>query len=52
MSVGFLGEGPTLDTDDKQDKSFFDFLRTWGGEWMWSGATNEGAIILWVVDAI
>lgn len=31
---------------------FFEFLRLWGGEWMWTNIVNEGPDFQWVVDAL
>jgi hypothetical protein len=32
-----LNIGPTLARGPQQPNNFWDFLRTWGGEWMWEG---------------
>ena len=51
-SVLFLNQGPALELNPSQPDSFMQFLRGWGGDWMWTNVKNEGPNLRWVVDAI
>ena len=44
--------GPSLKGPVNKPDSFMQFLRGWGGEWMWSNVRNEGPNLRWVVKAI
>jgi hypothetical protein len=61
-----LNIGPTLARGPQQPSDFWDFLRTWGGEWMWEGIEDgqatkhnlswlvqgmESNTLLWVTDS-
>ena len=35
-----------------QKGTFFNFLKTWGGEWMWTNISNEGPGFSWVIKAM
>jgi hypothetical protein len=63
--VNKLNIGPTLARGPQQPNNFWDFLRTWGGEWMWEGIEDgqatkhdlswlvqgmESNTLLWVTD--
>jgi hypothetical protein len=50
--INQLNIGPTLARGPQQLSNFWNFLRTWGGEWMWEGiedgqATKHG--LSWLV---
>ena len=51
-SVRFLSSGPCLAIGPSQPDKFWDFLKAWGGNWMWANIVNEGADLTWVVEAI
>jgi hypothetical protein len=40
MHVNRLGTGPPMAQGPWQPSDFWDFLRSWGGEWMWEGVDN------------
>jgi hypothetical protein len=40
MHVNRLGTGPTMARGPQQPSEFWDFLRSWGGEWMWEGVDD------------
>ncbi len=63
--VNKLNIGPTLARGPQQPNDFWDFLRTWGGEWMWEEIEDgqakkhdlswlvhgmESNTLLWVTD--
>ena len=47
-----MATGPPMAEGPSQPDRFFEFLRQWGGEWMWSDINNEGKDLRWVVQAI
>ena len=51
-SVVLRNHGPKLVDNTDGASSFMQFLRGWGGEWMWTNVRNEGKNLRWVVDAI
>ena len=42
-SVVLRNRGPEQIDDTDGASSFMEFLRGWGGEWMWTNVRNEGA---------
>ena len=38
MHVNKMSTGPPLASGPQQPSDFWEFLRSWGGEWMWEGA--------------
>jgi hypothetical protein len=50
-----LNIGPTLARDPQQSSNFWEYLRTWGGEWMWEGI-EEGQVtkskLSWLVQGM
>jgi hypothetical protein len=36
-----LNEGPELATSLNQPADFWEFLYSWGGEWMWEGLDGD-----------
>ena len=51
-SVNFLCVGPGMADGPSEPDTFFEFLKSWGGEWMWTNIVNEGRDLRWVVEAI
>ncbi len=64
-SVNIMNMGPPLSRGPQQPSDFWEFLRSWGGEWMWDGIEDsqdtkqdlswliEGmktGLLLWVTD--
>ena len=35
-----------------QKETFFDLLKTLGGEWMWTNISNEGSGLSWVIKSM
>ncbi len=53
--VNELNIGPTLARGPQQPNNFWDFLRTWGGEWMWEGVEDGQATkhdLSWLVQGM
>ena len=44
--------GPSLCDGPPDPSKFFDFLSSWGGEWMWSNVKNDDTDMRWVLQAI
>ena len=44
--------GPPPAAADATQESFTDFIRSWGGDWMWSNIVNEGGTLRWVAAAL
>jgi len=51
-SMHLLSTGPPLVHKTTQPLSFFGFLKSWRGEWMWTNIVNEGTDLHWVVLAL
>ena len=51
-TVGYISHGPRLLTGSADEQTFFQFLRSWGGEWMWTNVGNDGTNLDWVVAAL
>ena len=50
-----LNIGPTLARDPQQPSNFWDYLRNWGGEWMWEGIEDGQATksnLSWLVQGM
>ncbi len=41
MHVNRMSTGPPLARGPQQPSDFWDFLRSWGGEWMWEGVKDS-----------
>ena len=50
--VLLVNTGPSLAAEKTVDQSFTQFLRAWGGEWMWNDVRNSGKDFGWVVTAL
>ena len=50
--VSYISHGPRLLAGTTDEQTFFEFLRTWGGEWMWANIGNDGTTLDWVVSAL
>ena len=50
--VYLLSVGPTLVHSPTQPGTFFQFLKSWRGEWMWTNIVHEGGNLAWAVDAM
>ena len=50
--VILLNTGPSLAKEDKIDQTFTQFLRSWGGIWMWNNVSNSGGDFRWVLAAL
>lgn len=48
----YISHGPRLLAGTVDKQTFFDFLRSWGGEWMWTNIDNDGTTLDWVVSAL
>jgi hypothetical protein len=50
-----LNIGPTLTRGPQQPSNFWEYLRTWGGEWMWEGIEDDQATksnLSWLVQGM
>ncbi len=50
-----LSEGPTLAEETEKEMEFWEFLRSWGGAWMWEGAepgNGSPSNMSWVADGL
>ncbi len=48
-------EGPVLAKGPKQPADFWEFLASWGGEWMWEGIDDSQATkqdLTWLVEGM
>ena len=50
--VILLNTGPRLAKEDEVDQTFTQFLRSWGGIWMWNNVSNSGGDFRWVLAAL
>ena len=50
--IALVSQGPTLMDSTPQKETFFDFLTTWGGEWIWTNISNEGPGLSWVIKSM
>ena len=50
--VIMLNTGLSLAKEDVMDQMFIQFLRSWGGKWMWNDVSNSGKDFRWVLTAL
>ena len=50
--VRYLCQGPRQQHGIPREKTFLEFLRSWGGEWMWHNVGNDDATLDWLITAI
>ena len=50
--VRYLCHGPHQRNGVPHEKTFLEFLRSWGGEWMWQNVGNDDTSLDWLVTAI
>ena len=50
-AIALVSQGPELMDSTPQKETFFDFFKTWGGEWMWTNISNKGPGLSWVIKA-
>ncbi|MGB2419943.1 MAG: hypothetical protein ACPH9Z_07405, partial [Luminiphilus sp.] len=50
--VRYLCHGPPQLVGVPNEKTFLEFLRSWGGEWMWQNVGNDDNSLDWLVAAI
>ena len=51
-SVLLQCSGPELARDSSTTTTFWDYLRSWGGDWMWDGIQDEHQDISWLVEGL
>ena len=51
-TVCYQSHGPSLVVGPSQPQTFFQFIKKWRGEWMWSNIINEGHSLVWVIGAL
>ena len=50
-----LSEGPTLAEEMEKEMDFWDFLRSWGGAWIWEGVepgNDSPSDMSWIADGL
>jgi len=50
--VRLLNTGTRLAVTDAVDQSFWEFLKSWGGEWMWDHIEDPYGDTVWMAEAI
>ena len=50
--VILLNMGPNLARKSEDKKEFTEFLREWGGTWMWKDVRNSDRDFKWVIEAL
>ena len=51
-SVRYLGFGPPFMVSANQPDDFWQYLFTWGGEWMWDSVEDPHQDLQWLVDGL
>jgi hypothetical protein len=51
-SIRYLGFGPPFAVSAQQPDDFWQYLFTWGGEWMWDGVEDPQQDLQWLVDGL
>jgi len=51
-TVTKLNEGPELATSLNQPADFWEFLYSWGGEWMWEGLDGDKTEMTWLTEGM
>ena len=50
--VRYLGFGPPLASGPSRPEDFWEYLRSWGGQWMWDGMEDEEQDLQWLVSGL
>ena len=51
-AIALVSQEPELMDSTPQKETLFEFLKTWGVEWMWTNISNEGPGLSWTIKAM
>jgi hypothetical protein len=51
-TVLLQNSGPEMAADSSSTGTFWEYLRSWGGDWMWDGIQDEQQDISWLVEGL